>query len=408
VFLVAAFAVVPCAFAQPLTPSTLLQRPLPGSLPGQSQTQLPLQAPITLTPSIGVAEEYNDNVLLNNDRRVWDLVTTITPGLAFNAERPTWRFNLAYDFDARLYAREPDRNNGFDRQSLALESFYRVNPALTLSLDDSMNFSTGVNAFAPEGVVTGRDQTFANTIRPGAVWQFDRLTTLRTFGAWSTQRFDREGLRESDTYRADIELARDFTARLRGLVGYQYAYFAIESEPNVSTHTPRVGLGYDFTPTLTGVISGGPTFEVRENDDTRVTPSITAALRKRYAWGQTALTYTRDVGLAGGLGGTADNNIVGLNVTVLTLVKGLSLEAAPQYRSSVSDDNSIDLRLFTLPIRATYQITPWFGLTAGYSFLHQRSDSTVVSTTTGELLGRDVDQNRVFVGLVFGYPIKFD
>src|SRR5687767_86386 len=209
--LVAALAVVAPAFAQPLTPSNLLQRPLPGTLPGQQQTQLPLQAPITLTPSVAVTEEYNDNVLLNNDRRRWDLVTTITPGLTFNAERPTWRFNLAYDFDARLYARDPDRNNGFDRQSVVLDSFYRVDPALTLSLEDSLNFSTGVNAFSPEGVVTGRDQAFTNTLRPGATWQYDRLTSFRAFGAWTAQRFERTGLRESDTYRGDVEVSRDFT-----------------------------------------------------------------------------------------------------------------------------------------------------------------------------------------------------
>src|SRR5262245_49437595 len=70
VCLLAALAVVSPALAQPLTPSTLLQRPLPGSaVPGQEQAQLPLQAPITLTPSIGVAEEYNDNVFMDNNRR---------------------------------------------------------------------------------------------------------------------------------------------------------------------------------------------------------------------------------------------------------------------------------------------------------------------------------------------------
>ena len=394
---------------QTLTPSTLLQRPLPGTpVPGQPQVQMPLQAPITLTPSIGIAEEYNDNVFMNNDRRRWDLITVITPGLAFTAERPTWRFNVAYEFDARLYARDPDRNNAFDRQTFTMDSFYRVDPALTLSLEDSFAYTTGLNAFAPDGIVTGRDQAWANTLRPGATWQLDRLTSIRAFGAWTTQGFEREDLFESDTYRADIELGRNFTPRLRGTVGYQFAYFDIEQLPSVTTHTPRVGLAYDFTPTLNGSISGGPTFEMRDGDDTRVTPMIAAALRKRYAWGETGITYNREVGLSSGLGGTADNQTIGASVAVMSLMKGLTLLVAPQYRTSVSDDNTIDVRTFTFPIQATYQITAWFALNAGYSFLHQRSDSTAVSRTTGEPLGRDVDQNRVFVGLVFGYPIKFD
>ncbi len=40
--------------------------------------------------------------------------------------------------------------------------------------------------------------------------------------------------------------------------------------------------------------------------------------------------------------------------------------------------------------------------------LHQVSDGTLRSPTTGEPLGRDVDQNRVFVGILVGYPIRWD
>jgi predicted porin len=139
-----------------------------------------------------------------------------------------------------------------------------------------------------------------------------------------------------------------------------------------------------------------------------VTPFVLASLRKRYRWGPTLVSYNREVDLAGGLGGTADNQTATVAVAVTTLMRGLSLEVAPQYRTMVSDDDTIDVRQFTLPLRATYQITPWFSFFAGYGFLHQKSDSTVRSTTTGELLGRNVDQNRVFVGMTFGYPIKFD
>ena len=53
--------------------------------------QLPLRAPMTLVPTITVSEEYNDNILLNNRDRRWDLITGVTPALnAFN----TQNFNL--------------------------------------------------------------------------------------------------------------------------------------------------------------------------------------------------------------------------------------------------------------------------------------------------------------------------
>lgn len=411
VSLLFAVAVAPALATAQTAP--LLQRPLPGTEPpartgGQPPLQQPLRAPITLTPTLGVAEEFNDNVLMDNRRRDWDLITVLTPGLTFTAERPTYRFNVGYEFDARLYMREPDRNEGFDRQRFVMDSFYRPDPTLTLSLDDMFTFNTGVNAFSPEGVVTGRDQAWSNTVRPGAAWQLDRLTAFRTFGAWTAQRFDSRDLRDSDTYRGDVEVERTFTPRFRGSLGYQVAYFDIEDEEDATTHTPRVGLTYEFTPTLTGSITGGPTIEFRD-DDTRVAPFLFASLRKRYAWGETGVLYAREVTTAGGLGGIADNQTFGASVIVATLMRGLTIEALPQYRTSESPhDNTIDVKTFSLPIRATYQMTPWFAVTAGYALLHQVSDGTLRSPTTGEPLGRDVDQNRVFVGILVGYPIRWD
>src|SRR3989442_12538259 len=94
--------------------------------------------------------------------------------------------------------------------------------------------------------------------------------------------------------------------------------------------------------------------------------------------------------------------------TVLRLAKGLSVSATPYYRTLHSPDNAVDVRSWGVPLQALWQFTPWFGVTAGYIFFQQRSDSTIVNPVNGQLLGSDVDQNRVFVGFIFGYPIKFD
>ncbi|MBI2216247.1 MAG: hypothetical protein HYU51_03025 [Candidatus Rokubacteria bacterium] len=378
---------------------------------GARRLQQPVRAPVTLTPSVTVTEEYNDNVLLNNDVRRWDLITSITPALTLAAEQPTWRINAAYDFSTRLYARDPDRNRAFDRQNFDLESSYQVDPMLGLSLADSFSLDTGINVFSPEGIATGRDRAWSNSIRPAASFRLDRLTTLRGGGAWTVTRFERAGLRDSDTWGADATVDRALTPRLRGTLGYEFGLFDIETVPDVTTHTPRVGLTYEFTPTISGTLSGGPTFEQREDGDDRVTPAIAASLAQRFIWGAVTLSYDRAVGTAGGLGGTTDNQSAGAGVAVTTLLRGLTIEFAPRYRTFKSDDAAIghiDVVSVSLPLQATYQITPWFGLTAGYAFFRQRADTNVVSTTTPATLGNDVDQNRVFFGLQVGYPIRFD
>ena len=69
--------------------------------------------------------------------------------------------------------------------------------------------------------------------------------------------------------------------------------------------------------------------------------------------------------------------------------------------------DSIDIRSFTGALYAVYRLTEVVSLVGGYQFFHQRSDSTAV-TPAGFPVATDADQNRVFFGIQFGYPIRFD
>ena len=384
--------------------------PLPGQAPALDPQGLqePRRAPFTLTPSITLTEEFNDNIFIDNDRRKRDFITGITPGLAITFEDATRRLNLAYSFTAELFARETDESHAFDRQSFVGEAAWRVNPQLTLTLADTFAFSTDTSLVATEGVSTGRDRAWSNTLTGGAVWQFDRLTAVRGGLGWTVERFDNSEARDSDVYGAEVMLDRRLTARLTGSAGYEVAYFDIDREERTTVHTPRGGVAWEATPTITLSLNGGPAIEVKEDSSTRVTPAVTAGYRQRLAIGAWGLSYDRAIGTAGGLGGTTDNQLISAFLDVTTLARGLTVQVTPRYAIVESArDDSIDVRSFTLAVQATYRITPVVALVAGYQFFRQRSDSTIV-TTAGTGLAADADQNRVFVGIQFGYPIRFD
>jgi hypothetical protein len=370
------------------------------------QLQEPRRAPLTLTPSLQVEAEYDDNVLLNNEDRRWDFITRFRPGLSLEAEDPRWRLGAAYSFSAEVYARNDHLNRAFDAHDLALDALWRATPHLALTLSDTFAFSTSTNLIAPEGVATGRDEAWSNTLAGAASWDVGRLTTLRGGASWTVQRFDREDLQNSDVWRGDVGADRALTPFLTGTLSYELASFDIDGEPQLTAHTPRVGIVYRFTETLTGTLNGGPTFEVTD-DDTRITPAVRAGLHHRVAWGVLGMDYTRGVGTAGGLGGTTVNQSVGGIVQLITLRKGLTVELGPRYSIVESHDDRIDVRGLTLPLSATYRFTPWLALVASYTFFHQRSDSTV-TTRAGIPVANDVDQNRLAVGLTLGYPIRFD
>lgn len=371
--------------------------------------QEPRRAPVTLTPTLTVTQEYNDNILLNNDDKRSDFVTGFTPGITLAVERSTYRLLAGYNFTAEVYWKEENeaRNDAFSRHNLDVDGLWRLDPRWTLTLTDVFAFTSDTNLLAPEGVSVGREEAYSNTLTGSVAYALTRLTTLRGTASWSLLRFDDEELQDSDVYRADATVEHAFTTRLTGTAGYQFGYFDIEREERSTTHTPRLGVIFRATPTITLSLSGGPSIEVREERSTRIVPVVTAAYRQRFAFGGVSLAYDRYIGIAAGLGSTTDNQTVTGSVELTRLARGLTIALSPRYATVDSDDDRIDVSAFTIALQATYRINAWAAAVASYQFFQQRSD-TVVLTPTGSSLANDIDQNRVFVGLQFGYPIRFD
>ncbi|PYO02297.1 MAG: hypothetical protein DMD91_04630 [Candidatus Rokuibacteriota bacterium] len=371
--------------------------------PGFFATSVP-RGPFVIIPTLTLAEEYNDNIFLDNTRRRSDFITHASPGLRVAIENPGYGINAGYFFTAEKYAQQTQLDSLFRTQGLFADTRWLVTPLVTLTLGDILTASDSTNAASAQGISTGRTRAVSNTVSPGLAWQLTPRTSFQLLASYTLERFDGVNTRDSDSYRLGGNLNYDLTRRLRGTVGYEAVYLDIQGQAGTTTHTPRAGLTYQISPSLTGSVSGGPTFVT--GSDNRVSGSGTASLVQRLEFGSASLTYDRSITVAGGLGGPTENQTVGAAVRVTTLVKGLALEFAPSYTTATSvGSEGIDVRAFRLVLRANYQITPWMGLLTSYNFFHQRTDTT---TTAAGLTVNDVDQNRVFLGLQFGFPIKRD
>jgi hypothetical protein len=234
-------------------------------------------------------------------------------------------------------------------------------------------------------------------------YQFDRLNTLRAVANYTVLRYSGGTNFDSDVYRFEPSFDHIFSPRLTGTVGYKFGYFDIHDLGTATVNTPLVGLAYRFTPTLTATVNGGPSITHDDRlGETRVTPAVAASATQRFQFGSVSLVYDQAIGTAGGLGGVTDNRSIGAALRVTTLVKNLSLELLPRYNTSKSFDNAIDVKGWVVPLRVAYQINRYMTAIAGYQFFHQRAKGTLVDLIG---LANDVDQNRLTVGLQFGYPI---
>jgi hypothetical protein len=376
--------------------------------------QMPLRAPFTLLPTITLSEEYNDNILLDNRNRTWDLITGITPAINLIWESRTHRLVAGYNFTAELYLRDPGRDNAFNTQNFNLDGMWRASERLTLTLADAYTATTDTNLISPSGVSVGRNRSWGNALSGGAAYKLDDFTAARGGASYAVQRFSRSELDDSDVYHANLFLDRTLTRHVRGSVGYDFGYFDIEHEDKVTTHTPKIGASWQVTPTITLAVNGGPTFELHDNGDSRITPTVTATYEQTVKFGTVGLGFDRQVATAGGLGGVTDNTSVFAHVDVITFARGLTLSFAPRYswvksagKIRSADNRDIDITSITLPLQVTYRLTAWMAAVARYQFYQQRT-AHEIRDTAGNLFAADADQNRLFVGLQFGYPITFD
>src|SRR5436190_7053365 len=107
------------------------------------------RGPLTLTPSISVSEEYNDNIFLDNRRRESDFITSFAPAVTLFVNSPSYRLTAGYSFGADLYARQDRLSNPLARQNFLADGMYKLTPELTLTAIESFAFNRSTNLLAP-------------------------------------------------------------------------------------------------------------------------------------------------------------------------------------------------------------------------------------------------------------------
>src|SRR2546422_7724122 len=288
-------------------PAPGLQRPPVGAYPLDLLGLLapPAQrGPVTLTLSISVSEEYNDNLFLNNRDRRWDLITGFGPPITLFVNRPSYQVNGGYSFTAELYERESRLNNALNRQSFFGTGLYRATPRLTLTASETYAVNRNTNLVASQGFATGRQESLSNTFGPGLTYQMTPGTSLSLGATYGLLRFkgavtDGAGTAgagpgsASDTYGLQSSLAHELTPRLTGTIGYGFTYLTVQGQENSTTHTPTLGGSYRLTSTLTGSVSGGPAI-TELGGETFVSPAATASLIQGLAFGSASARYARD------------------------------------------------------------------------------------------------------------------
>jgi hypothetical protein len=329
----------------------------------------------------------------------------MTPAMTFLVNRPTYQLAAGYSFTSSYYAKNTRFNDWFDHQNFIGTAVARPTQQLTLAASERYVKDFNTNLVAPQATTAGRQEGWSNELSAGLGYAFTSQTSMNLGGTYQIQHYSGQAV-DSDQYGFVGSVTHGFTQRFAGEATYRFTYLRLQGQEDSLTHTPSIGFTYRLTPALTFSIDGGAAItKLSEEADWHVSPAGFARLTYFLGFGTASLEYSRGGTVAGGLGGTTDSQTAAATITLATLQRGLFFVATASYNiaESISRDQTgrVDVDTFNLFLGAVYQFARYASLFGGYEYLHQRTGGS-------SAVQANVDQNRVRIGLQFGYPFSFD
>ena len=262
----------------------------PPQRPGQPQGQQPLTQqpavpprPWTFTPSLDVAERFDDNIFLTANDRTSDFITEVTPRLALQYQSNLLNIEGSYSIVAQYFAETTDLNNFGDNQQAILTLGYRPTSQLTLSLNGYYVKSSETTILLDRATVpvtvdilptseSERTLTEQYTLNASGSYRFTpRTTGTATYSFAAT---DQEDTATSYSNSVGLGVSYQLTSRDVVLLNTTATFFTSSDDdtPDQESYSVTPGWTRTWTPSLTTTLNAGP--QITDGD---IRPTISAA-----------------------------------------------------------------------------------------------------------------------------------
>jgi hypothetical protein len=279
---------------------------------------------------------YTDNLLVGNvNGPISDETYSFVPTISFNRKTPRQGESLSYSSGFLLYQHTSDLNSVAQNASASYR--FRITKYTTLVLGDSFqqnnNLYNQSNPFTGAGVsgtpgqsngfvISPFENQLSNSSNAGINYQYGRNAMIGGSGTYGFQQFS-ESANVSGLNNQGTAGAQGFFSRRLGrsqYVGARYQFSKYVTHPvdtYTLTHTLVGFYTFYFTRSFSFSVLGGPERYTTWSPTTPSQGSWTPAVEASFGW-QTLRTnvsasYSRLVSGAGGLIGTYESDMAGVN-----------------------------------------------------------------------------------------------
>ncbi|NJK90969.1 MAG: outer membrane beta-barrel protein [Blastochloris sp.] len=364
---------------------------------GQTGTQKPY------TISVGLREEYDDNINSASTNEQGSLKTIVSPGIVFKYPMDNTTFTFSYDFDAIYYT---DRDgDSFDMNHLfGGRVSHKFNERFEIDARERFRYSAEPES-STGGVINRRlGDGFTNDVSVnGTVGWTERFSTVTGYSNTITF-YDDPIIAASNEYvRHGVN--QDFRLTVlpttTAVLSYGYDTFDYETSPrDYDTHVFTVGADhYLLREWLISARAGG---EYLDNSNPLLEDSLGP-----YASVKTVWNFLPNSSLTGSYSfstettdsaafGNQQSHSFNMNVShawtqrFSTSIGGaFKLGTFEQDQALAPGLTSLEENTFSLQLRASYAWTNWLSTEAGYNH----------TTVDSDIFGREYHRNQFYLGL---------
>src|SRR5437667_528672 len=359
----------------------------------------PAQTGYYLTPSLSVAEVYDDNLFYSPSPRTHDVFTRISPGLKAGYLSAPLTVEGSYAFDSEIYSQHSELTTSLVRQRGLIELKATPVQVLTLSLPVSYFQSrTPTELNLTTGLAVGRVRAERYTTNPGFTYRFDPLTTAKGDYTYSKDLLAAgitAGALTIDTHIVHLALDRRLSPRDTVGPGYLGRRYEFSGFPALTSHAFTLGWSHELTALPTFMQRGSP--RLTEGPVDRL-PEASASIRHKLQSGELSLAYASVLTTVFGLTNSVKSQSITATATT-QLLSTLQLSVAPAFYKISSE--VIKATVYAMNLETSYQLTKTLALGAAYQFSLQQG------TPSGQ---REVEilHNVFLIRLIVIYPVRVD
>ena len=365
-------------------------------------TGMVYSAEITITPSIGIGGEYDDNIGFSRTDKLDDYAGTLSPALAFDYTTSRLHIGGRALFDIVRYAdySEYDREN----QNHELNFGYRLSERLNVNAALSYIKDTTLDTTLEEtGIIEEWSDRESIRAAGGLSYEINEVSNVGLDYFFRKTDYELTGYTDSDRHGLSVSYDYAFNNRLDILTLVPFYQKIDTDEDKIDIYSCSLGLAHTFDPTLQANVSAGVRYldieDPSEQSETAWGWTSNISLQKSWQTTSATIGYSRDLSYSAE-GETIEVDRFSLSVDHrVTHEFGLRLSGSLYFTKSVGDIEEENVRYYSISPSIYYNITPHHSLEIGYSYANEYDK--ILSDN------REVDKNVVWLAANFSFPQKW-